>query len=102
MKIFARDIVKQVAQERGLTVEQIVSRNKAPALLGARLEAIARLRALNFTMAHIARALERDPSTIYHHTNPRRRMRAIRRATRWYDRIRAERGMPAREPRASQ
>lgn len=97
MKVFGRDIVREVARQRGLTAHEIISRCRKPPFIAARLEVIARLRALDFPIAKIARLVRRDPSTVFHHTKPGYRERAIARANRWYDEQRKRAGKPPRQ-----
>lgn len=82
MKTFGHEVLREIALRRGLTLAQIRSRRKVAPILAARIEAIARLRALGFGVAQIGRILHRDHSTISHHINPAYRERALRRARR--------------------
>jgi DNA-binding transcriptional MerR regulator len=97
MKVFGRDILREVAQQRGLTTQEIIGRSKKPPFIAARLEVIARLRALDFPISKIARLVQRDHSTVFHHIKPGYRERAIERANRWYDEQRERAGKPPRQ-----
>lgn len=82
MKVLGRDILKQVAGERGLSVEDVTGKSKRKELLLARLEIIARLRAAGFGIARMGRLLNRNHSTISHHVYPAYRARNMARARR--------------------
>lgn len=84
MKIFGKDILRQVAADHDLTIEEIVGKKKTKKVLAARLDAISRLREMNFTIAQISRLVHRDHSTICHHIYPEYRVRAIARAQNWW------------------
>lgn len=85
MKVFGKDIIRQVARDHhGVTFDEIVSRSKAKAIMAARLDAIARLRANNFSVSAIGRLLNRDPSTITHHIYPGYRQRKLAWNRRWH------------------
>ena len=97
MKIFAADIVKQVAREHGLSVEDVCGKRKLPALVAARVEIIQRLRDLGFGCSRIARAVNRHHATVRHHFDPEYHARNIARVRRFI----AARAAASQQARAS-
>lgn len=83
MKIFAADIVRQVAREHGLSVDDIRGKRKLPKLVAARIEIIQRLHALEFGMSRIGRAINRNHATVQHHIDPKYKARNMERVRRY-------------------
>lgn len=79
MKVFAADIVRQVARKRRLSVKDILSKRKLPAHVAARVEIIQRLRDLGLGCSRIARAVNRHHATVRHHFDPEYHARNIAR-----------------------
>lgn len=99
MRPLARPIIREVARRRGLSVADVTGKSRLQEHVEARLEIIARLRAIDLNLSHIARLLNRDRSTIAHHVFPDYKRRANARAMAAIRRKRAQ-GVAIGDPRA--
>ncbi len=91
MKIFGRDIIREVAREYRLRPDDITGRSRSSIFVKARIEAIHRLKAAGFNRCQTARLLNRDHTTILHHLNEKRREKSLARARRHHERRKAAR-----------
>lgn len=61
------DILKQVAQEHGYQVEDLLGHSRKPAIVSARRAAMIRLKLNKFSVARIAKITNRHESTVSYH-----------------------------------
>lgn len=67
MKVYARDILKQISTEFGVSYDEIIGKNPHLHLRQARARAIWRIKKeTDFSFARIGRLFGRDHSTILH------------------------------------
>jgi len=76
-------VVGEVSAETGVTVREIMGRDRTQRVFGARAEAIQRLRAMRqgngaprYSLNAIGRAFDRDHATIFYAVSKRKRGRA--------------------------